>query len=111
MSIKLPEKSILDELAEKKDRIIEEGNLYLAYIYSSLSRQPKRVYRFEDLLQNFKTLRVVYGKNEIQLRGIEKNREKPATPLKTTKKELLPYFREVVRLFVTYKTLEDEEFI
>ncbi|GAB6066233.1 hypothetical protein JCM9492_13350 [Aquifex pyrophilus] len=105
MGIKLPEKSILDELAEKKDRIIEEGNLYLAYIYSSLSRQPKRVYRFEDLIEIAKTLRIAKGTRELRLKAQTQNGE--IDVIRTTKFSLEPLFKRVVNLFKAYQSVRD----
>jgi len=105
-TIELPKRSILDELAEQKDRIIEEGNLYLAYIYSSLKRQPKRIYRFEDLIEEFETLTLNPDSSGYKFRGILKDGRGRKEILKTSKKELVPYLKKVISLFRTYKSLE-----
>lgn len=85
MAVTLSKRSVLDEFYAKRHRIIEEGSLYLTYIYSYLGKRPKRIYTFDELLESFKTLRVIHGKNEIQLKGIGKYTERPETPLKTMK--------------------------
>jgi len=110
-TIELPKRSILDELAEQKDRIIEEGNLYLAYIYSSLKRQPKRIYRFEDLIEHLETLKVTVAKSQnlYLLRGINRESGKREDIVSTRRKDLVKYLRRVQKLFETYKALEREE--
>lgn len=85
MAVTLSKRSVLDEFYAKRHRIIEEGSLYLTYIYSYLGKRSKRIYTFDELLESFKTLRVIHGKNEIQLKGIGKYTERPETPLKTMK--------------------------
>jgi len=106
-TVELPKRSILDELAEQKDRIIKEGNLYLAYIYSSLKRQPKRTYRFEDLIEEFETLRVSEEAKEITLRG--QRNKKDIRIIRTTHRNLLPFLYTVVSLFRAFKALELRE--
>jgi hypothetical protein len=104
-TVKLPKRSILDELAEQKDRIIEEGNLYLAYIYSSLTRQPKRIYRFEELISEFKTLTLSVDR-EVYFRGISKDGSGRKNIIRTTNFSLVKPLAKVVSLFRTYKSIE-----
>jgi len=105
--IKLPERSILDELAEQKDKIIKEGDIYLRYIYANLARTPKRTYTFGDLINKFNTLRVVKGKEEIQIAG-QTNEGKNVIIIKTRNVKLYPIFRRVVRLFLSFKISDKE---
>jgi len=106
MTVKLPERSILDELAEQKDRIIEEGNLYLAYIYSSLSRTPKRVYTFEELLEYFETLHLNPDSSGYKFRGVLKGGKRRVEIFKTSRENLIPFIKKVIGLFRSYKSLE-----
>jgi len=108
MLVKLPERSILDELVEQKDRIIKEGNLYLTYIYSSLSRQPKNIYTFEKLVNDFETLRIVKAKDRVALKGISKISRKQEPVIETRNKNLAKYLLKIQALFTAYKILELE---
>lgn len=103
--IELPKKSILDEFAKQKDRIIEEGNIYLRYIYSNLGRPPKRRYLFEQIIHNFNRIRIVKGKEEIQIAGLTKD-GRSIILLKTRNTSLYPVFVKVVKLFISLKLLE-----
>lgn len=40
MAVTLSKRSVLDEFYAKRHRIIEEGSLYLTYIFLSLVRDP-----------------------------------------------------------------------
>jgi len=105
--VKLPERSILDELAEQKSRIIEEGEAYIRYIYMNLARRPKRTYSFHDLISNFQRLRLVKGKEEIQIAGLT-NDGKNVIVIKTRNLSLYPFFRRVVHLFLSFKISESK---
>ena len=107
MTVTLPKRSVLDEFYAKRHRIIEEGNLYLAYIYSSLTRQPRKVYSFEELIEEFETLRVSEEAKEITLRG--QRNKKDVRIIRTTHRNLLPCLYTVVSLFRAFKALELRE--
>ena len=104
----LPFMSILDEFAKKRHKIIEEGNIYLNYIYSNLGRAPKRKYSFEQIIQKFNKLRIVKGKNEIQIAGLTKD-GKNVIILKTRNTSLYPFFVKVVKLFISITLFEKSE--
>lgn len=107
-AVKLPTKSILDEFAKKKNEIIEEGEIYLRYIYANLGRTPKRKYLFEYIIQKFNRLRIVKGKKEIQIAGLTKD-GRNVILLKTRNTALYPIFVKVVKLFTSAKLLEIPE--
>jgi len=107
--VKLPERSILDELATQRNRIIEEGEIYLNFIYANLARRPKRIYSFRDIILNFSKLRVVKGKDEIQIAGQTKE-GRNIIVIKTRNIKLFPVFKRVVHLFVSLKITEKENY-
>lgn len=98
--------SVLEELREKREKIIKEGNLLLAYIYSSMTREPKRTYTFEELLKVFKTLRFGEKDREIYLRGMSE--DKRLYVIDTTRREIKPYLQRLEKLFTLAKTLEPQ---
>jgi len=102
----LEREGILERLAAQKEEIIQEGNMYLSYIWENV-RTPKERISFEELVCRFKTLRFVEKKKELVLKGIEVVSEKQKDLVSTRHKdEYREIFMKIAGLFQLYKTLE-----
>lgn len=99
------ERGILEELSERRKEIVEEGNVYLKWIYTRINTR-KRPKTFEELLKEFKTLRYAEGDEEIQLKGMPIDGRPQVTVLRTTRKDLRNVFKRLSALFHLYKVLE-----
>ena len=96
--------SILEKLKGEREQIIKEGNLLLAYIYSSMGRLPKKTYTFSELLEYFRTLRFGEKDRDIYLRGM--SGDERLYVVKTKRGNLKPYLQRLERLFALAKALE-----
>lgn len=99
------EHGILEELTDRKKEIVREGNELLRYIYTRIRmrRTPKS---FEELLDEYKTLRYAEGEEEIQLKGMPVDGRPQVTVIRTARKELVNVFKRLSALFHLYKLLE-----